>query len=370
LRISPHFSFKLLTVLRLEFQTIRSVKGFGECQPFLNAKSKVMQELLIVGVDVSKSTLDICFKPGATMLRINNAQAGFKKWFKQLKKACSPGLKVLVVMEHTGQYSYRFEKFLRAKAIGYCKIAALQIKRSLGITRGKDDKIDSSRIAEYGWLRRDILMADPNLQEEIRDLRRLLSLRLKLVRDRSGYICRLKEMIVSGTCTASCLEGKLQQQLIDFFSSKIAQLETKIKSLINSNPALLRTSELLRSIKGVGWIIAAYMIGCTENFKKFSNARKFNCYAGLAPFKYESGSSIKGRSKVSHLANKEAKALLNLGASCSIRCDQEMKKYYQKRVAEGKRKMSCLNIIRSKLVARMFAVVKRQTPYKEYQLAA
>ena len=107
-----------------------------------------------------------------------------------------------------------------------------------------------------------------------------------------------------------------------------------------------------------------------ENFERFGNARKFNCYAGLAPFKHESGSSIKGRSRVSHLANKEAKALLNLAASCAIRCDQELKHYYQKRVSEGKRKMSCLNIIRSKLVARMFAVIKRQTPYQEYRIAA
>ncbi len=87
-------------------------------------------------------------------------------------------------------------------------------------------------------------------------------------------------------------------------------------------------------------------------------------------FGYESGSSIKGRSKVSHLANKEAKALLNLAACCAIRCNDEMKQYYQKRVTEGKKKMSCLNIIRSKLVARMFAVIKRQTTYQEKLLAA
>jgi transposase len=329
-----------------------------------------MQETLIVGVDVSKSTLDVCFKPGNGHFRIVNELAGFKKLIQELKKGSRSGGKVLIVMEHTGQYSFRFEKFLQSRAIGYCKIAALQIKRSLGVTRGKNDKIDAERIAEYGWLRRDVLTADLPLQKHIRELRSLLSLRLKLVRDRSGYMSRLKEMIASGTCTASSCEGKIQQQLIDFHSSKILQLETMIKLLINSNASLNRTCELLRSIKGIGWIIAAYMIACTENFERFGSARKFNCYAGLAPFKHESGSSIKGRSRVSHLANKEAKALLNLAASCAIRCDQELKHYYQKRVSEGKRKMSCLNIIRSKLVARMFAVIKRQSPYQEHRIAA
>lgn len=329
-----------------------------------------MQETLIIGVDVSKSTLDICFKPCSIHFRIANEQVGFKKLIQEIKREYSQELKILVVMEHTGQYSYRFEKFLLSKSIDYCKVPALQIKRSLGVTRGKSDKIDAERIAEYGWLRREILVADPPLQEQIKELRLLLNLRLKLVRDRSGYISRLKEMVASGSCTVCSYQGKIQRKIIVFLTEKIMQLEAKIKCLINADTKLSNTCELLRSIKGVGWIIAAYMIGCTENFERFCNARKFNCYAGLAPFKQESGSSIKGRSRVSHLANKEVKALLNLAASCAIRCDQELKTYYLKRVSEGKRKMSCLNIIRSKIVARMFAVIKRQSPYQEYRIVA
>jgi transposase len=323
-----------------------------------------MKESLIAGVDVSKSTLDIFIKPIGLSVRIANSPAGFKQWFQELKKVAVTVSDVMVIMEHTGQYSCRFESFLRSKSIEYCKIAALQIKRSQGIIRGKNDKIDAERIADYGWMRRDTLVADPPLPENITELRSLLSLRLKLVRDRSGYISRLKEMKASGTCTPSDYLGRMQQQIIDVFTRKIRHLEDKIKLLIRSNASIQKTCELLQSIKGVGWIISAHMVSCTDNFKRFRNARKFNCYAGLAPFKHESGSSIRGKARVSHLANKEVKALLNLAASCSIRFDWEMKAYYRKRVAEGKRKMSCLNIIRSKLVARMFAVVKRQTPYQ------
>jgi transposase len=329
-----------------------------------------MQEILIIGVDVSKSVLDICVKPAGTHFQVCNERAGFKKLIQELKKELRQDLKILVVMEHTGQYSYKLEKFLFSKSIDYCKIPALQIKRSAGVTRGKSDQIDAERIAEYGWLRREILVSDPPLQEQIMELRSLLNLRLKMVRDRSGYISRLKEMVASGTCSVSSYQGKIQRQTIDFLTAKITQLEAKIKSIIICDVKLFNTCELLRSIKGVGWIIAAHMIGCTDNFKRFCNARKFNCYAGLAPFKHESGSSIKGRSRVSHLANKEIKALLNLAASCAIRCDEELKTYYQKRVSEGKRKMSCLNIIRSKIVARMFAVIKRQSPYQLYPIAA
>jgi transposase len=327
-----------------------------------------MQQTLIVGVDVSKSTLDICFKPCSTNLRIKNNVAGFRSLYTQLKKMNAQT--VLVVMEHTGHYSFRFEKFLSSKSIGYCKVPALQIKRSLGITRGKTDKLDATRIAEYAWLRRDILIADAEVEDDIRRLGMLISLRQKMVKDRSGYISRLKAMKATGVCLASDCIMKMQQDIIRSLGKQIKVIETEIKAVIASNDRLANTCRLLKTIKGVGLIVAAYMISCTRNFTRFRTFRKFNCYAGLAPFYHESGSSIKGRSRVSHLANKKAKTLLNLAACCAIRCDQEMKQYYQKRVAEGKRKMSCLNIIRSKIVGRMFAVIKRQTPYQPLTIAA
>jgi transposase len=326
-----------------------------------------MKQIVIVGVDVSKATLDLFIKPLNKAYRVTNNKAGYKQWLEEITLVLADS-KVLVVMEHTGLYSNRFEQFLQTMLIDYCKVAALQIKRSLGVTRGKNDKIDAERIADYGWMRRDILSADQPPVLKLTELKQLLSLRAKLVKDRSGYITRLKEMKATGCCDR--FQNRIHEKTIKFLSEQIDLIEDQMKMLIQSNAEIKSTCELLRSIKGIGWIIAAYMISCTGNFKRFSNARKFNCYAGLAPFKYESGSSIRGRSRVSHLANKEVKSMLNLAAYCAIRCDQEMKQYYQKRVLEGKRKMSCVNIIRSKLVARMFAVVKRQTPYQERLIAA
>ena len=325
-----------------------------------------MKEILLAGVDVSKLTLDIFVKPCGLSLVIDNNRKGFMQWWKEMMKIVQPDTRVMVVMEHTGLYSRKFETFLRTLGVEYCKIPALEIKRSLGMTRGKNDKIDAERIAGYGWLRREILTADPKVEESIEQLKHMLGLRLKMVRDRAGYINRTKEMKCAG-CTE---ELKLQEQIIAFFTKKIKEVEECINKLIASNPVLKTTCELLRSIKGIGPIIAAYMIGNTNNFTRFSNARKFNCYAGIAPFNYQSGTSIKGKSRVSHLANKDTKTLLNLAATCAIRCDEELKQYYHRRIAEGKNKMSCINIVRAKLVARMFAVVKRQSPYQPLAIAA
>jgi transposase len=105
------------------------------------------------------------------------------------------------------------------------------------------------------------------------------------------------------------------------------------------------------------------MIVYTDCFTKFNDWRKFASYCGIAPFPYQSGSSVKGRTKVSHLANKKIKALINMCAISAIQHNPEMKQYYQRRLEIGKNKMSTINIIRNKLISRVFAVIKRQTPY-------
>jgi len=99
-----------------------------------------MKESIIVGVDVSKCTLDICFKPSGVIMKVTNNQVGFKEWLSECKQLSQSGGDILVVMEHTGRYSLSFESFLRSKCISYCKISALHIKRSLGIIRGKMTK--------------------------------------------------------------------------------------------------------------------------------------------------------------------------------------------------------------------------------------
>jgi transposase len=133
-----------------------------------------MKQFIVIGVDVSKSALDFFFKPANLAMKVNNGRTGFNQWLKQVRNVLVEDSEVMVIMEHTGQYSLRFETFLRSRSINYCKIAALQIKRSLGMIRGKSDRVDAERIADYGWLRRDILTADQYPGEEIISLRQLL----------------------------------------------------------------------------------------------------------------------------------------------------------------------------------------------------
>jgi len=136
-----------------------------------------------------------------------------------------------------------------------------------------------------------------------------------------------------------------------------------MKELIKANEQLSNQYELITSVPGVGPQTAMYMIAVTKGFKSFENWRKMACYAGVAPFEYSSGSSIKCRTKVNHLADKKMKALLNLCALNAKKFDKQMAVYYENKVAEGKSKMLVINNVRCKLLARIFSVVKRGTPF-------
>jgi transposase len=323
-----------------------------------------MQNFIFIGTDVSKLTLDHGVHTSMVHQKLPNNSEGFKSW---LKWALQFGSKeqLWVVMEHTGYYSYQFEVFLQGHQIRYTKVAAIEIKRSVGLVRGKSDKIDALLISRYGWMNQDRLKPQQLSAAVITELKDLVSLRDKLVRDRSGYKARMKEQAATRKYAKSHIQTKIQAQMIKELTANIKEVEAAIKKLIKEDEALLSNCNLLVSIKAVGFVTAIYMLAYTENFRKFLNSRKFSCYAGLAPFEHTSGTSLRGKKRVSHYANKKAKCLLNLAASVAIQHNPEMKAYYIKRVNEGKSKMGTLNIIRHKLIDRMFAVVKRGTPYTE-----
>lgn len=152
--------------------------------------------------------------------------------------------------------------------------------------------------------------------------------------------------------------------------------QRKIKPLLQNfdrDPNIKHQMELLKSIDGVGEKLAINMIVITEGFTRFDNARQFNCYAGLAPFQYTSGKSIYSKSRVSQRANKHIKSLLHLCAvSAGTRmADSEYREYYERRKKEGEHPMSILNVIRAKIVSRMFAVINRDSLYtRDYAFAS
>ena len=318
----------------------------------------------IIGIDVSKLTIDVFIYSTKDKACFENTIKSLNKLIKWVFSTSDyPREEVFFVFEHTGIYTEHLTNILSKKQLNYSIISGLEIKKSLGITRGKDDCIDAQRIALYGYRLREELKADQPVEVTIKKMKTLATLRKRMVRERAGYIANLKEQKRILSSKNYQFVFSVQTRIIKTLKTEIEAIELEIKRLINQDIELKKLYNLILSVKGVGSVTAVSLIIHTHKFNKFKTWRKFASYCGIAPFPYKSGSSIRGRTKVSNLANKEIKTLLNMCALSAIKHNPEMKLYYQKRIELGKHKMSTINIIRNKLVARIFAVVRRGTEY-------
>ena len=321
----------------------------------------------IIGADLSKRTIDFFCHLLKTHVQIENTVTGFKDLLNWLGQCNINPSETMIVMEHTGLYSYRFEHFLHQHQIAFVKVPALAIMRSMGLVRGKSDKMDARRIAEYGFEKRAKLIEETPVSADLKRLQMLYAAREHLVRQRAGLLNSLKEYSHIGLSKQDAII-QAHTRLIQCLGKQIDKLEDEMDGIIQGDPSLKKNHSLLQSIKGVGKLLAIATIIKTRNFTRFANARKFACYCGTAPFENTSGTSIRGKTKVSHLADKRMKSLLDLAAKSAIQHDKELHQYYQRRTSDGKPKMSTINIVRNKLICRMFAVIKRKTPFVENYL--
>jgi transposase len=250
-------------------------------------------------------------------------------------------------------------------------VPGLEIKRSLGIQRGKSDQIDAKKIAQYAYRRRDEVKLYHIPETSINKIRQLLSLRERIVKQRAGYEATLKDQSNFMDRSENKLLFSIPEKLINELNKQIDRLEQTIDIVLEGSPDIMKNYRLIISIAGIGRQTALHLIVITNNFLSFDDHRKLASYAGVAPFPHKSGISIKGKTKVSSLANKKLKSLLSACAVAALKSDPEMKMYFKRRTEDGINKMNTINAVRNKLLARVFAVVKRGTPYvKIFKYAA
>ena len=325
---------------------------------------------VILGVDVSKLTLDICWAEHNLHLRIDNSAKGFavfKKWCK------TNGIDLeatLVVMEYTGGYEYRFMQFCGSLSVSYCRIPGLEIKQSLGMVRGKSDQADAFRIGQYGEQRRKRLVASKISDNDILRLKQLLSFRKRLVREKAGLESTVKERKHMYAINRADTVTHISQAKIKANKKYIIQLEQEIMEVIKGDEKMLLNYRIISSIKGIGPINAWMTIAYTENFSSFTDPRKYAVFVGVIPFEHTSGTSIKGIKRVSHLAHKGLKNELNQAAKAAIVHDPEISAYAERKL-KNKAYPLVLNNVKFKLILRMFSLVKRGEMYVEnYKRAA
>ena len=327
-----------------------------------------------MGIDISKEKLNICLRKGTQTIReeeIKNTVAAIKKCVKKIEKENGMANDdMLVCAEFTGRYIYPLVCACDELELFLWMEDPTRIKNSFGVTRGKDDWVDARRIAEYAFRFSDKAVAYEMPDRTLVSLKNLLVDRDTLLADRHKYEMQLHDQKGYMDATDYARKKHLWTAVIKTLDKQIALIDHEIQTLVESDKMIKHQTELLKTVDGVGDRIAVRMVVVTMAFKRFETPRQFNCYAGLAPFRYTSGKSIYSKSKVSQRANKQIKALLHL-AAVSVATHMksgEYKDYYKRKTEEGKHPLCVLNVIRAKLVSRMFAVIKRDEAYQRNYL--
>lgn len=313
-----------------------------------------------LGIDVSKLTLDITSiaknsPENYDYQKIDNTASAIKKLIKSLPKH------TLLCFEHTGSYGLTLCIELSNAQIDFCMITPLELKRSLGIRRGKTDKSDSKDIAIYSMTQTHKLKLYQLAEDDLLEISLLLNQRENI--NKSIALLDTTERSRNHPKNVSKTVRKRSTKHLKNLMKWKKEIEQDIKNIINENQTLKEKVNLIKSVPGAGDLTALNILVKTKGFLNFENSRKFACHIGIAPFEYSSGTSIKGRTKVSHIADKKMKALISMAALSAKKHDPEMRAYFNRKVGEGKHKMLVMNNIRNKLIARIFAVINRGTPF-------
>ena len=328
------------------------------------------EEFECIGVDVSKGTLDVALFLGKVdwndgHIKVSNNESGYKELKKWLRLKNAEKSRLRICMEATGLYTHDFRSWLEKEGITYYVVdpkrmhhfaPPLSIK---GIRQTKTDKADAFRIAIYCSLFHDSMEPSRLPSAAYFKLKRLLAERRQYVKQSVLYKQQLSDISIYDTVSSRMRKEKEVGNLQD----NIRQTDKEIKSVIDTDPAIKRNYDLLTSIIGVGIVVAVTTIVLTENFTTFTNPRKYASYIAIAPFPHESGTSVRGATRVSKQGFRQAKADLSISVLNAITHDAELREYWQRKKAEGKHTGVILNAIKFKIVLRMFAVVKRGKPY-------
>lgn len=324
-----------------------------------------------LGIDVSKQWFDVSLlvvlnhvKEPILTDRFDNTITGmkdFKAWLKC--KAVSYDENSLLVIENTGVYHRLIWSFCSTNNFQLHIGNAAHIKWSLGITRGKNDVIDSQRLCLYCYKQQDELKLTPLLNPAFMRLKDLMTSRSRLVAQLNSAKNYIKEIQCTNDKVLLTMLDKSHKAAIDGIKKSIIQVELMIEQIVQQDKNIYHNYQLIKSVPGIGHLTAIYIICCTNNFASKISGKQLGSYAGVVPFSNTSGSSIKGKNKVHKMANKELKKMLHLCALTAIKYYPEFKQYFDRKKAEGKNGMLVLNAIRNKLVLRVVAVVNKQQLY-------
>lgn len=328
-----------------------------------------------IGIDISKRTFDLALIKGNSTEKIDTAKfpndyKGIVALEQFIRKQELEKQETIFCIEHTGLYCRVLSSYLVENQYAVWLEMPVQILRSLGLQRGKNDQLDARRIATYAFTFKDKARLWQPPREEVQKIHDLLTLRERLIESRKSILTPIEELEATGLSEVAASLKKHCRKSLDALEKEIEQIEKELDKIIDKDTNLKNKYKLAKSVPGIGRITALSLLYFTNEFTLFSSAKKLACYCGVAPFAKESGTSVRGKPRVSNFANKSLKKLLHMAAMAAISSNTELKAYYERKVAEGKNKMLVLNAIRNKILHRLMAVMIRNTPYQQQYVNA
>lgn len=325
-----------------------------------------------VGIDIAKDTLDwAVYTQGGVQLSVHSANtlAGIKTALAEFKAV--PGWdskQAVFCMEHTGIYNAHLLKLLYELKLAVWLESSLQIKQAGGMQRGKTDKVDAQRIAQYAYCFRDQMRLWEPPREIVQKLAFLSATRQRL---NQAYNLLAVPVAEQETFIGKSLQKTLQSNVnksLAALKEEQKAVQQQIKQLIETDPRLKELFDLMVSVPGIGPVIATELLIATNEMQTINDPKKLACHAGVAPFEYRSGTSIRGKTKVSYQARKRLKSLIHMGSMSAIQVKGDLQDYYRPvrrcgKLGEGKHTMLVLNAVRNKLIHRVCAVVRRGEKY-------
>lgn len=218
-------------------------------------------EKVFIGIDISKLTLDIfvnrCSK--TQHYQIENCSKAVKKFLK----GYSNSENTVIAMENTGRYNFELYEVLSALQLSVYVINPLHLKKSIGLLRGKNDKLDSQRICFF--IEKNYMDLQPWAPKslDIQKLSLLNAERRHRVKIKSGISRQMKDAdFLKNYTDKETL--KLNEQLISLLNRQIKDIEKKIMKIIESNTELQDQYERIQTIPGVGSI--GYYVNCEDQW--------------------------------------------------------------------------------------------------------
>lgn len=309
------------------------------------------------GIDVSKLTLDICwFNEGTPIhLKVTNDLDGFKDLQAKLPE------RVHAVMEATGAYYLRLAHFLFTQGIPLSVVNPLTVKRyaQMKLARAKTDKYDAALLAGFGASQQPLAWSLPDAG--ILEMQQLVTLEEQLVVQR-GALSNQREAFSHSPFASKRAMGSIET-LVKGVDRELMKIQGELDALAQAHYP--RTMEILCSVPGVGQKTAQALLVATRGFIEKPNGRSLCSYFGIAPRPYQSGTSIRGRGRISKMGNSGVRKKIYMCALTAARSNAACKVFYERLRKNGKPAKVALIAVAAKLLRQAAAMIRANELFDE-----